>query len=396
MKKCTWCGKQYPDDAVQCAIDGKALEGGEPQAIRVERRVAGAKGMLNALEDTSRPLRRVQFTELGSDWNPEVIDVNEIEGAFVLAEGFSRPNWNVIRNQIQQTIPREKLSEAWTEAATRWLLQVRADLGGEYKVRRSNEFILLSALEPAAAEALLLFAERTLERIYAALRDAAWQWAHGKHVVLLFAEEDHYYQYVSYYNADGIHPTSGGCLIHKDYVHIAMPYLDGRSVRQSLTHELLHNSVVHLRLPLWLNEGLAMVFDWTADQWRRQFLDEDLRDRHLTFWNAENIQKFWSGVSFGEAGDSNQLSYSLAEIIVHLLLEEGNEFVAFLKQADWNDAGQTAALDVMGIDLGQIMATFLGEGTWRPNRKAMVECWEDARRREQKDDELQSPRRRCL
>ncbi|HWW01670.1 MAG TPA: hypothetical protein VNZ64_18370 [Candidatus Acidoferrum sp.] len=384
MKKCTWCGKEYPDDAEVCAIDGEALKGNEPQERPVERRPGGADGMLNVLEEVSGPVRRVQASELDPDWRPEVIDVSGLKDAFVFAEGYSRPNWKLIRSAIKQTVPLEKLSEAWTEAATQWVRQVGADLGGEYKVRRSAEFILLSALEPAAAEGLLLFAERTLGRIYAALRDAAWQWGHGKHVVLLFTEDDDYYQYVSYYNADGIHPASGGCLIHKDYVHIAMPYLDGRSVRQSLTHELLHNSVVHLRLPLWLNEGLAMVFDWTVDQWRRQFLDHDLRDRHLMLWNAENIQKFWSGVSFGEPGDSNQLSYSLAEIMVHLLLTEAKEFVAFLKLADWRDAGQTAALDVLGIDLGKTMATFLGEGNWRPNRKAMAECWKDARREEQK------------
>src|SRR4029077_14574787 len=52
---------------------------------------------------------------------------------------------------------------------------------------------------------------------------------------------------------------------------------------------------------------------------QRLILDHDLRDRHLTFWNPETIQKFWSGVSFREPGESNQLSYSLAEIFVNLI-----------------------------------------------------------------------------
>jgi membrane protease YdiL (CAAX protease family) len=30
MKRCTYCGKEYPDDAVCCLIDGQPLEGGEP------------------------------------------------------------------------------------------------------------------------------------------------------------------------------------------------------------------------------------------------------------------------------------------------------------------------------------------------------------------------------
>jgi len=308
-----------------------------------------------------------------------LISLGQIEGAFDYEEGFSRPNWRVIANVIEQTISSEDLPDAWAEAALEWAQQVQRDLGGEYHVRWSKEFILVSALEAAAADQFLAFAQATLEHINATLKDAAWRAGHGKHVILLFADEDDYYQYVSYFHRDGIHPTSGGCLIHKDYVHIAMPYHDGSSIRRVLVHELVHNSVVHLRLPLWLNEGLAVVLDRAAAVWRQTILDHELRDRHLAYWNAGNIQKFWSGVSFGEPGDSNELSYSLAEILVNLLLGESNEFVAFLKQAHWEDAGQTAALDVLGADLGQTAATFLGDGNWRPNRKAMVACWESQR-----------------
>jgi hypothetical protein len=42
-------------------------------------------------------------------------------------------------------------------------------------------------------------------------------------------------------------------------------------------------------------------------------IDHDARDRHLSFWNAENIQRFWAGKSFYEPGEPNELSYSLAQ-----------------------------------------------------------------------------------
>jgi hypothetical protein len=93
---------------------------------------------------------------------------------------------------------------------------------------------------------LLDFAERTLDQIRAGLKDAAWNSGHGKHVILLFLEEDDYYQYVSYFHRDGTHPTSGGCLIYKGYVHIAAPY-EPFGLRQMLAHELSHNCVVHLK-----------------------------------------------------------------------------------------------------------------------------------------------------
>ena len=41
------------------------------------------------------------------------------------------------------------------------------------------------------------------------LQDAAWRPNGGSHVILLFTDDDDYYQYVSYFYCDGIHPTSG-------------------------------------------------------------------------------------------------------------------------------------------------------------------------------------------
>jgi hypothetical protein len=35
-------------------------------------------------------------------------------------------------------------------------------------------------------------------------------------------------------------------------------------------------------------------------------------------------------------------------------------------------------LDCFGVSLGDTVATFLGEGNWRPVRKAIVERWEAA------------------
>lgn len=313
-------------------------------------------------------------------WQPQFLNLLQIEGAFARVEGYLRPDWKKIREVIDKTVAAEDRGVAWTEAAMQWADQLRNDLGGKYNVRCSERFILLSERDPHAADQLLAFAESTLESIREALKEAAWRPKLGKHMLFLFTEDDDYYQYVAYFSREGVHPASSGCLIHKDYVHIAMPCLDGRNIRWALTHELTHNCVVHLQLPLWLNEGLAVTFARTATSWQRPIVDHELRDRHLAFWNSGNIQKFWAGVSFGEPGDSNELSYSLAEITVSLLLAKQQDFGGFVLNAQWGDAGQTAALDFLDTDLGQVMGTFLGDGNWRPNRKAMVECWNAAKK----------------
>jgi hypothetical protein len=171
------------------------------------------------------------------------------------------------------------------------------------------------------------------------------------------------------------------------------------SAANTIVHELTHDCLAHLPLPLWLNEGVAVTLqkaiapvEWGSSQgdqtvlyaesvnWRPPIMWDELADRHYAFWDEDNIQTFWAGKSFFIPGESNELSYSLAEVFVKLLSERGNAdtFRAFLGTANWNDAGQTAALDILGADLGEIATTFLGEGNWRPVRKALVAHWESA------------------
>jgi hypothetical protein len=357
MKKCTWCGKEYPDTAERCLIDAEPLIDGEPPPAPAEKST-----------EPEQPISPTQF-----------LDLEQVPGAFDFREGFSRPNWKIIAEAIKQSVTSEDRAKAWTDATLQWVERLRSNLGGEYRVRRSAEFILLSMLDSDASSSLLIFAEKSLRHIYESLQDAAWQWKHGKHVVLLFAEEDDYFQYLADYYADGIHPASGACLLHRGYVHIPMSFRDGKHIRRMLVHELAHNSVVHLQLPLWLNEGLAMLFEWTAIEWTQPILDGDLQERHLAFWNSENIQRFWAGDSFHEAGESVELSYNLAQILTELLNPRSKGFLAFVKTAHRDDGGQSAALDCLDTDLGQTVATFLGEGAWRPNRKAIADCWNAAR-----------------
>jgi hypothetical protein len=289
-------------------------------------------------------------------WQPKFIDLSQVEDAFSFEEGFSRPDWRVISKAIKQQVAESfDMDAAWNEASRQWVMQLRSDLGGDYRVEESGRFILLIGLsDEGAGEKILAYAERTWDQIREQLQDAAWIPKHGKRVILLFSEDDDYYQYVSYYHEEGIHPTSGGCLIHRDYVHIAAPY-EPFGIRAMLAHELVHNCVVHLTLPLWLNEGLATTFQRAAQARPRPILDHDLREQHLAFWNRESIT-------------------------LNLLLERRGNWSGFLKQAHRSDAGQTAAIEFLDVDLGAVMATFLGEGNWRPQRKVMAALWEAAKR----------------
>jgi hypothetical protein len=112
----------------------------------------------------------------------------------------------------------------------------------------------------------------------------------------------------------------------------------------------------------------ALVSGWTPPA-----VGAELAKRHREFWNGARIQAFWAGAAFHELSEACELSYNLAEILVHLLGSEGAAFLAFLRAAHYGDAGQTAAVDCLGKCLGEVAGTFLGPGNWRPQRKAIKE-----------------------
>jgi hypothetical protein len=247
-------------------------------------------------------------------------------------------------------------------------------LGGGSRIRRSLNFLCLSDLDEETTRSVLSYAESVIGIIRDSLRGAAWTGYHGKHVLLVFSDPDDYYAYVSYYCAEGSHPLSGGVFIRDGYAHVALPHCDARSAEHVLIHELVHNLLCHLRVPPWLNEGLAMEIERRVQ--RHPFpVDQELVGRHAGHWDEKNIQAFWAGTTFDEPGESFELSYSLAEIFVVLLAERGAGFINFIMNADWRDAGQDAALNCMGTDLGELAAGFLGPGNWRPQRKAISDYW---------------------
>jgi hypothetical protein len=97
---------------------------------------------------------------------------------------------------------------------------------------------------------------------------------------------------------------------------------------------------------------------------------ERLHDRLRRFWSVVSIQEFWSGDSFHRPGDSNQLSYELARIIVEQLAKDWDTFTRFVRSAERADAGAAAARESLGLDLGEIVTALLERETprsWSPD-----------------------------
>jgi hypothetical protein len=190
---------------------------------------------------------------------PKLINLEALEAAFSYENGFHRADWDLVRRWINANIEPLDLEEAWNEAALLWVTKLREDLGGNYFILQSPQCVLLCDLTLETAHWLLEYTGRAATTITEYLDKTAWNGTPGKHIVLVFSDDDDYYQYLSYHSPDGEQAASGGVCIHSGYTHIALPWRDEFNTANTIVHELINDSLAHLPLPLWLNEGVAVT-----------------------------------------------------------------------------------------------------------------------------------------
>jgi hypothetical protein len=366
VKTCQYCGRQNADDRVQCEECWAKL----PAQVDTP-----ATGTASAA-----------LTPDGFLQEKEPLDLSGFDLGISFEAGFSRPDWPGISKRIRSSFPQEQWKQLWREIPRKWLAQLREDLGGIYHCYESHEFLLVSATTPENSRAMLRNAETALVSIRARLQHLAWRWEYGKPAILSFEDADDYYTYISYYYPEGHFSNSSGMFIGRDYGQIALPFRDIRFTDQILVHELTHDCLSRLRLPLWLNEGFAQGME--RELFRQgMVLDDQLATEHYAFWNETNIQEFWAGSSFRQPGQASHLSYNLAAILIQVLSENWNNFLAFAKDADYQDAGQDAALKILDRSLGDAVGDFLGPGDWRPQRKAIAEILSQGKSKKSGDEE---------
>ena len=99
------------------------------------------------------------------------------------------------------------------------------------------------------------------------------------------------------------------------------------------------------------------------------YTPQEIRQKHLRFWGATEIQQFWSGESFARTDDGNMLSYDLARTLVEQFGKSWDTFELFVKHARRIDAGAAAAAEHMNLDLGAYVCALFDKplsADWAP------------------------------
>lgn len=306
---------------------------------------------------------------------PEV-SLPTIPGALLLIDGLLQPQWALIDYELGRRYPGANPHRLWHAACLSWVRALAQSLGGSYEVFQSRQFVFVSQRTGVERQHLVNIAENAHQGLKGLFRELVGEGGYGKHVIIVLDDRD-YYRYVSHYYSDGTHPQSGGLFLGVGYAHIAVPETRGPYLGATITHELTHNLLAHLKLPPWLNEGLAKVAEQEVAGYRRQWTSERMKE-HRDFWNSTNIQDYWSGASFGMVGQIFELSYELSFLLCLEIVEAHREHALdFLKNVQLADAGASAATAFLQTSLGTIAGLYLGDGDWEPVPKPVPESRPD-------------------
>jgi hypothetical protein len=252
-----------------------------------------------------------------------------------------------------------------------WLQHLAQALGPQMGLHASAEALVLSSLPPREEAQMAGYVRTARHRVARLLGDLAEFPAGEPTIVLVLDDEATYYRYVSIYFPEGEFATSGGMFIDAGCPHFVVVRGHLGDIEPVIAHELTHAALAHLRLPRWLDEGIAVNSERRVAGVRPQlYTPMELHAMHRAHWTAEKVQALWSGEGFLRADDS-LLSYDLARILVEQLSGSWDAFAAFLRAAAGaRDGGAQAARDTLGLDLGACAAALVeapDDRGWAPD-----------------------------
>ena len=298
-----------------------------------------------------------------------------IQKHFKKVDDFPRPDWEAIYDHVEKEYKNHDQQELWCDIARTWMGNLKAKLPDNYTIYESDNFILVTSQSDRYVSSFQKFLEHSLKKILSTLHGIAAVDGYGKYVVLIFDDIDTYYSYLSYfYSEDGEYGLSSGVYLNRGYGHFAFPYQELSIAESIAAHEMTHALVSHLPIPAWLNEGMAVSVEDLITGSSPLRMTKVKHAQHQSFWGEEEIQEFWSGDSFHRPDEGQGLSYHLAQFAINSLSQDYDAFIQFANKADYKDGGESAAIEIYGGSLGNLINQFFGEGDWSPK----PDNWDDS------------------
>jgi hypothetical protein len=167
--------------------------------------------------------------------------------------------WDLIEAYIE-SLPSEEQRATHDDIVRQWLDLLAESLGPQYEQFVTRRFTVLAPPTMPTPPMLARLAEACRDTLEHLLPDVA-RFPDYNYPIVVLADEDTYYQYLSAYYPEGNHGASAGICIREGLPHIAMRAYERIFIDRTLAHELTHTSLTHLEMPQWIEEGLAQMFE---------------------------------------------------------------------------------------------------------------------------------------
>ena len=283
-------------------------------------------------------------------------------------EDLPHPDWRQVHAWVDG-FEQARREAAFLACERAWLGMLAQALGPEYRVFESDHALVLSGRPGNEADAALAFVGGTRRRVRRLLEELAGDDT-GKEVLLSFADADTYSRYARYYcrNLDET-MVSAGMFLHAGSEHFIVHGEKLWRLEPTIVHELTHAQLAHLRLPLWVNEGMAVNTEERLTQRGADAYEvKALEAKHAAFWTPDTIQQFWNGKAYKRPDEGSELAYDLGRLLVNGMCRDWNAFKRFAVAARADDGGAQAAAEYLHVDLGEAVRHFLNakDGQWGP------------------------------
>lgn len=303
----------------------------------------------------------------------------DISRTLIWIDQLPCPNWDLVERWIEKQ-PSAARVELWNDVARQWFEHLGKAAGPEYAWCEGKQTLVFGPRDDRLYRALIACGDASQHTLTSILPGIAEFRTPGKLLVLAWNGRDDYYRYIGRFHGEGTYGATAGMHIRDDHAHIALLHVAGSQIAATLAHETTHASLAHLDLPQWLEEGLAQMFESDIAGRAPLLLDPKQAEKHRKHWRRRGLDAFWSGEGFHRAGDVQEVSYQLAEVLVRLLFSDHRpgwfsrakqkQLLAFLANAKRDDAGRDAALAHLDYGIDELAAKFLGplDDAPRPKR----------------------------
>ncbi|BCE00240.1 hypothetical protein [Marinicellulosiphila megalodicopiae] len=270
-------------------------------------------------------------------------------------------NWNKLASRSENNLIKQEIKNDQSIAQRSWLKYQFNHCEGNYALSETEHFMLLSGESEKYINVFKQFLESALTRILKSLNGLAVVPEESKFLIIILKDIDDYYDYVSqFYPEDGEFGLSSGVFINDEQPHLVFYSQELDFAEPIAMHELAHACLSHLDIPVWLNEGLAVLMEQVHCN-IPFMLDEQVMFRHKQYWTADKLDAFFSGDSFLFADEGQELSYHLACLIVRNISSDLSTFVSFANHAHFKDSGESASKQYLGFSVMQYVYSIVNK-----------------------------------